>query len=110
MRITRRWLFRYAWGIALAVVLAILIGVLVLPVKNLESVVVGTMALGLGFCYFAQKQNHDEIQLFKELFTEFNCRYSKMNEDLDDILHGTPKDDGSVRKQLVEYFNLCAEE
>lgn len=64
----------------------------------------------LGFCYFVQQQKLAEIQLFKELFTEFNQRYDTMNGDLYDIRTGTREVDAAARKTLIDYFNLCSEE
>jgi hypothetical protein len=72
-----------------------------------------TVAGGLiGFFYFIQKQQLEELQLFKELFTDFNARYDKLNEPLNRIALGdaqkplTPEEDST----LNDYFNLCAEE
>lgn len=72
-----------------------------------------TVAGGLiGFFYFIQKQQLEELQLFKELFTEFNARYDKLNEALN---HITLEDSQKAltdedKSTLNDYFNLCAEE
>lgn len=61
------------------------------------------------FVYFVQKQQLEELKLFKELFTEFNKRYDALNEKLNEIKSG-----GSIeaaeRNILYDYFNLCGEE
>ena len=66
----------------------------------------------VSFVFFVQKQQLDEMRLFKELFQEFNARYDKMNEKMNDIM-ATPTGD-SLKKEdedtLNDYFNLCGEE
>ena len=52
------------------------------------SLVGSVVAGGLGFCYFVQQQRLSETSLFKDLFTEFNARYDRMNDKLLEI-HGS---------------------
>ena len=50
--------------------------------------------------------------MFRELFTEFNARYDKLNERLNELVNREeqcplgPRD----RDLLFDYFNLCGEE
>ena len=62
--------------------------------------------------YFVQKQKLEELKLFKELFTEFNHRYDRMNERLNKIRDGAENEELTVEEIncLYDYFNLCAEE
>ncbi len=69
-----------------------------------------TLGAVLGFCFIVQKQKLEELRLFRDLFTDFNCRYDEMNEKLENILTGNQIEDSKLRKTLVDYFNLCAEE
>lgn len=65
----------------------------------------------LSLIYFVQKQKLEELNLFRELFKEFNARYDGMNEKLSKIVtnsNDTISDDES--DLLVDYFNLCGEE
>ena len=69
----------------------------------------------LSFFYFFQKQKLDEIRLMKELITDFNRRYDKLNEKLNCILRKGDEEpslelDQHARATLNDYFNLCAEE
>jgi len=65
----------------------------------------------LSFVYFVQKQKLEELRLFKELFTEFNARYDRLQ---DRLLLVIARNDGDLspeeRLLVYEYFNLCAEE
>lgn len=68
-----------------------------------------------GFFYFFQKQKLNETRLMKELITDFNNRYDKLNERLNDIRRKGDEDPSMVldqndRTTLDDYFNLCAEE
>jgi hypothetical protein len=50
------------------------------------------------------------MSLFNKLFTEFNCRYDKMNARLRQIaISGEPLDEAD-RQAIVDYYNLCGEE
>jgi hypothetical protein len=104
------YVFQNYWWMA-AVVAAIAIVVIVLSKAPERGGLIGTtIGTALAFCYFAQKQKLDELTLFKTLFTEFNHRYDEMNDKLEDIRAGNQVDNSDLRKILVGYFNLCAEE
>jgi hypothetical protein len=62
--------------------------------------------------YFVQKQRLEEVQLFKELFREFNERYDGFNEALNQICEGDDKEELTPEQinTLYDYFNLCGEE
>lgn len=63
----------------------------------------------IGFLYSRHSQ---ELQLFRELFREFNDRYDKLNEHLNEIRcrpEREPLRDSDITI-LHDYFNLCAEE
>ena len=57
---------------------------------------------------FVQKQKLEELRLFKELFTEFNARYDKLQDALRSQTDCRLSTD--ERRVVFEYFNLCAEE
>jgi hypothetical protein len=65
-----------------------------------------------GFNYFLYRQHLDKARLFKELFVEFNDRYSRLNKPLNKILFGPSSGllSADERDVLFSYFNLCAEE
>ncbi len=66
----------------------------------------------LSYIYFIQKQKVEEIRLFKDLFTECNKRYDKMNEKLNSLYKGDSSEDLAEEEKdyLYDYFNLCGEE
>jgi len=71
-----------------------------------------SIAAILGLSYFALKQHLDETRLFKELFSEFNARYDKLNEALYTISKAPENQPLTTEEimRLYDYFNLCAEE
>jgi len=105
-------LFRYYYWIAfIACVLVISLKFCEMPDFDWRLVI--TILGGvLGFVYFVQKQKLDEMHLFKELFAEFNERYNKLNEDLNQILRGDDNQKLTTEdiNRLYDYFNLCGEE
>src|SRR5437879_4125602 len=70
---------------------------------------VGALA---AFIYFLYRQHLDETKLFQELFVGFNVRYDERNERLNQIKDAAEAKqlESDERKNLFDYFNLCAEE
>lgn len=70
--------------------------------------------LGVPFIvlYSLQKQKMEELELFRNLFKEFNEHYNGLNEKLNAI-RDEPRDKELEKKErntLFDYFNLCGEE
>jgi hypothetical protein len=63
-----------------------------------------------GMIVFFYVQQARDIQLFRELFREFNERYGKLNDRLNEICNSDRDLTGSERRVLCAYFDLCAEE
>lgn len=108
----KHFIFRYYILIALVVCLPAIIGVIKAyhPFNwQLAFTIVGG---GFSFIYFIQKQKLEETRLFKELFTEFNERYDRLNKNLNSIAMGDEKSELSLKdiNALYDYFNLCGEE
>lgn len=93
------------------------------PNLSLSATVTMLAALG-GFTGFLYNKNSQEINIFRNLFKEFNERYDALNDDLTGIYNdhgGDTKKNKICKKQCKEfsteeakilnkYFNLCAEE
>ncbi|MGH9855944.1 MAG: hypothetical protein ACREBD_39415 [Blastocatellia bacterium] len=64
------------------------------------------------FFYFIQKQQLEELTLFKGLFTDFNKRYDEMNDKVNKIANAEIKRPLTPEEKdiLDDYFNLCSEE
>lgn len=66
---------------------------------------------------YSQRKISHEIML-KQLFTEFNDRYSKLNQHLSEIeskysdpdVFQSAENYLILKQKIIEYFNLCAEE
>ena len=108
MSLTRwKWWFykHYVWiGLGLA---ALIVKLLYDSGWKAEESIAGLVA-GVGYFHFVQRQRLEEMGLFKELFTAFNARYDKLNEDLARVQRGELT--AELENKLVDYFNLCAEE
>ena len=66
----------------------------------------------VSFALSVQKQQVEEVRLFKALFETFNERYDVLNEELNRI-YREPFDGPFMNQEtdtLFNYFNLCAEE
>ena len=108
----KHFMFRYYVVIALVSFLATVILVMLAYDSVDWKLIVTIIGTILSFVYFAQKQNLEELRLFKELFTEFNQRYDRLNESLNRILLEDPDDELTAEELdvLNDYFNLCGEE
>jgi|688.fasta_scaffold1029384_1 hypothetical protein len=108
----KHWLFEHHLAATgLAVVTAFVLWATVGSLRNIEFLG-GALASAFGFLYFIAKQHFDETQLFKQLFTDFNARYDKLNADLHRIAAGAHNTALTQEEMflLYDYFNLCAEE
>lgn len=109
----RHWLFRNHGLVSLLLVTASTWAAICLfKSRNPLEIIAPIITIALGFSYFVQQQKLAEAQLFKELFTEFNNRYDKLNEYLADIASlpdGTSLESVD-KKKIIDYFNLCSEE
>ncbi len=108
---------RFAFRFYAPVIVLLLVTVIVWFVQSSRtrediSLLITLVGGLVSFFYFIQKQKIEELQLFKQLFTEFNSRYDKLNESLNKIVAEGPlkpltPEEGNT---LNDYFNLCAEE
>lgn len=102
------WFKHYVWVILASLLISVFIIIFNIE-KPLTSLATLT-GIALSTIYFVQKQKLEEIKLFKELFTEFNERYDKLNDKIEDIKSKIITDSGEIHKKLDDYFNLCSEE
>jgi hypothetical protein len=108
---TRQFLFRnYWWIAAVAGVGAVAVSLMFGSESDRVTLVGSSVAGALAFCYFVQQQKLAEMSLFKQLFSEFNCRYDRMNGRLLDLTRHQESPTPKQRNLIVDYFNLCAEE
>ena len=105
-------IFRYYFPIALFVSVVLIIVGFIFPEKldwKLNITLVGSIISSI---YFVEKQKLEQMDLFKDLFAEFNRRYDGLNERLNQIL--TENQEKELSKEqidlLYDYFNLCGEE
>lgn len=91
----------------------------------ISSIILGLFALGITWFYAFRTSKREGDKMMKELFTEFNLRYDKLNDALVLIESSYSeyevfiklKDDETTKKKfeklrqaVIDYFNLCAEE
>ncbi|MDG2991855.1 hypothetical protein L3556_13080 [Candidatus Synechococcus calcipolaris G9] len=112
-----KWLIHdnyYCIVLSIFIILIIFVPVLYVCGKDWKVLLTLVGSL-LSFFYFLQKQQLDEAKFLNELFIQFNQRYDRLNEEMNDIL---ANDKISKEKELEDneidtlndYFNLCAEE
>ncbi len=75
-----------------------------------KEMLIPLLTLVFGVFYFLHQQNLEKARFFKELVTEFNRRYDTQNNKLLGILENSKPLDQKQRQDLIDYFNLCAEE
>lgn len=78
-----------------------------------EKLLLGFIGAIVTFYFGINKTQIENDKFFKELFRDFNLRYTKLNEPLY-IITSSKKSAGeltfSERDTIYDYFNLCAEE
>jgi len=124
----RRYLFRHYWWIAPFGLAIIILAVLFIADSTRVSLMLSAVASCLAFCYFVQQQKLAETKMLKDLFTDFNERYDKLNDTLMEVceldnaepicgykcfLKCFQKGQTLTSKHynaINDYFNLCSEE
>jgi len=108
-----RRLRKYYWLIMLLTLVGAGVGIYHSP-RIREDIILAITVVGSVFSFFfvVQKQASEDIQLFKELFVDFNKRYDRLNEKLNRIASKKPETllTDSETDTLFDYFNLCGEE
>jgi len=92
--------------------LAVLALSFALSATQLCSVIFTLLTAVGGITGFLYAQHARDIQLFRELFREFNVRYGTLDDRLNEI-RNRPSDQplkDTDHGTLIAYFNLCAEE
>ena len=84
----------------------------VVPSHKSIELLVPTTGVVAAFVYFLYAQHLQETRLFVELFQQFNERYDRLNDRLNEIVSRGQQSMLSAqdRQILFDYFNLCAEE
>jgi hypothetical protein len=109
----KHFVFTFYWLIALLGFIAVSVWFLKSE-KGKEEITIFLTIVGglLSAFYFIQKQQHEELELFKDLFSTFNSRYDQLNEELNRIAFSNSREKllPEEKNTLNNYFNLCAEE
>lgn len=80
------------------------------PAVRKQELVLAWVAGCWAFTHFQHQHTLAANRFFFELFVRFNERYDGMNEALQLIADGKGPLSTEERAQVVDYFNLCAEE
>lgn len=87
--------------------------------RELAPVIISLVAICLTYFYQKHTKKLANDKMMKELFTEFNLRYDKINNRLDKIskmsvvMWEAEKDEKNkslIYGDVVDFFNICAEE
>jgi hypothetical protein len=106
------WIFGNYWWVV-PTVAVVFVSVVYLADGNPDKNTLVTVGGGfLTAFYFLHQQRIEEIKLFREIFSECNLRYDKMNENINAIVSKGENEALSEKEknQLSDYFNLCGEE
>jgi hypothetical protein len=86
----------------------------ILSANNKAESIIAIILLYTGIIYNLVTYKIANDQFFKSLFSEFNCRFDKMNEALNAIIKKEYKKNEIYKKDeesvIIDYLNLCAEE
>jgi hypothetical protein len=107
------WLRRLFWmGFPVLGILGIVgVAVWLCSHSHVAKVLMAVWSALAALLYFLYKQHLAETQLFKQVFTEFNKRYDRLDKDLVRIAESNSEVDLVKDKPILyKYFNLCAEE
>jgi hypothetical protein len=88
--IFKYWFFsNYWWLFVISFFALSFFSVALIERTRLWEIMAGGYAILVSAFFFVQKQRIEELRIFKELFTEFNDRYDKLNDPLNKIINGS---------------------
>lgn len=84
----------------------------------ITTIIFGSLGIGITVYYSMHTKKLAHEQMMKQLFTEFNKRYNKLNDSLSIIEREYPtieqlhdaEDSIKLKQKVIDYFSLCAEE
>jgi hypothetical protein len=102
---------RIIWLSCLGAATLVLIVYLIVPPAHRSSSVLLSVIGGVGaLALYLHRRHAEDAHLVKELLTEFNERYDKLNNDLQLACWRDARFEEEMKLQFIKYFNLCAEE
>jgi hypothetical protein len=109
----KHWLYsHYGWLLSLALLVSITLLITFWGYVKDIGIVVTVVGGIVSFAFIIQRQQHEEMKSFRELFSDFNRRYDKINGCLNEIAR--KPDEYQLtdpdKDLLYDYFNLCSEE
>ena len=109
----KHFIFRHYLVMAVLLLLSVTAGTILFwqRIDGIE-VLIGVYGATITAIFIVQRQQHEELRTFNELFKEFNSRYDAVNERLNALVEkdvSQALDDGEI-DLLNDYFNLCGEE
>lgn len=98
----------YPWLFAV-LVLAVLF---ILPERRSPELLLPAIGSVAAFVHFLYLQHNQNTERFICLFLDFNARYDRLNNDLNELFlkDGALLLTNQEKQLLYDYFNLCAEE
>ena len=102
---------RNIWLWCLGAAVLILISYLIVPSMYRSTSVLLIVVGGIGaLTFYLHRRHAEDARLVKELLTEFNERYDKLNNDLQLACWRDARFEEETKLLFIKYFNLCAEE
>jgi hypothetical protein len=102
---------RTIWVSCIGAAALVLIVYLIVPPAHRSSSVLLTVIGGIGaLAFYLHRRHAEDARLVKELLTEFNERYDKLNNDLQLACWRDAQFEEETKLLFIKYFNLCAEE
>lgn len=103
-----KYYLRRYWSLLLSFLIGLVILYMLRNDLKTEILLAGIATVISIFISAITFHQHND-RFFKELFTEFNERYNKLNNHLNDIHDDTVLTKEQEQK-VIDYLNLCAEE
>lgn len=101
--------FLWLWFVAASAFLILIIPILPQPYGGGQVLLTAVGGLW-AWAFYLHGRHADDAKFMKELLTEFNTRYNKLNNDLQSALWSNEPFTVETKLKFIDYFNLCAEE
>jgi|GEM_PF-3676699 len=100
--------------IYLPIILAVILSALLcfFSLENFKEISAAIIVAGVSVSFGLNQSKIENDKIFKELFTEFNCRYDRKFNDFFNRIHLGEKRDLEPKDKLlvIDYINMCSEQ
>ena len=99
----------WTWCVVASAIVVLVYIIVPSPYRN-AGVLLSIVGSFWALAFYVHRRHAEDARFAKELLSEFNQRYDKLNNDLQLACWRESRFEEETKLHFIKYFNLCAEE